>query len=173
MPPKAAPKAAGPSKKTEAKKKEKVIEDKTFGLKNKKGGKQQKFIQQVQKQVHFGGNPSSRKLDQAKEAEKLAKKTGDPNDEILGQIFKPVQKVEKGADPKSILCAFFKQGQCQKGDKCKFSHDLMVERKAERSEPLSPGTSDAAGGRCRKGSPWELGRSRQLTRSSFRPNETT
>jgi hypothetical protein len=27
------------------------IKDKTFGLKNKKGAKQQKFIQQVQKQV--------------------------------------------------------------------------------------------------------------------------
>lgn len=37
-----------------------------------------------------------------------------------------------GADPKSILCAFFKQGQCGKGNKCKFSHDLMVERKAEK-----------------------------------------
>ena len=36
-----------PSKKTENKQKEKVIEDKTFGLKNKKGAKQQKFIQQV------------------------------------------------------------------------------------------------------------------------------
>ncbi|CAL8069992.1 unnamed protein product [Orchesella dallaii] len=132
MPPKPAPKAQGPSKKTEQKKKEKVIEDKTFGLKNKKGGKQQKFIQQVQKQVQFGGNPSSRKLDLAKEAEKAAKKVPDPKDEIMGQIFKPVQKVEKGADPKSILCAFFKQGQCGKGDKCKFSHDLMVERKAEK-----------------------------------------
>lgn len=37
-----------------------------------------------------------------------------------------------GADPKSIVCAFFKQGQCGKGDKCKFSHDLTVERKAEK-----------------------------------------
>lgn len=37
-----------------------------------------------------------------------------------------------GADPKSIVCAFFKQGQCTKGNKCKFSHDLGVERKAEK-----------------------------------------
>lgn len=47
------PKKAGnkESKKTVEKKKDKVIEDKTFGLKNKKGAKTQKFIQQVQKQV--------------------------------------------------------------------------------------------------------------------------
>lgn len=37
-----------------------------------------------------------------------------------------------GTDPKSVLCAFFKQGQCTKGDKCKFSHDLSVERKVEK-----------------------------------------
>lgn len=37
-----------------------------------------------------------------------------------------------GADPKSIVCAFFKQGQCGKGDRCKFSHDLTVERKAQK-----------------------------------------
>lgn len=30
------------------------------------------------------------------------------------------------------MCAFFKQGQCTKGDKCKFSHDLSIERKAEK-----------------------------------------
>lgn len=44
--------------------------------------------------MQYGGNPSSRKLEAAKEAEKLTKKTGE--DDILGQIFKPVQKVEKG-----------------------------------------------------------------------------
>jgi len=37
-----------------------------------------------------------------------------------------------GADPKSVLCAFFKQGQCGKGAKCKFSHDLNLDRKSEK-----------------------------------------
>lgn len=37
-----------------------------------------------------------------------------------------------GADPKSVVCAFYKQGQCTKGDKCKFSHDLTLERKSEK-----------------------------------------
>lgn len=31
-----------------------------------------------------------------------------------------------------MLCTFFKQGQCSKGDRCKFSHDLSVERKVEK-----------------------------------------
>jgi len=30
------------------------------------------------------------------------------------------------------LCEFFKAGQCQKGFKCKFSHDLNVQRKGEK-----------------------------------------
>ena len=53
----------------------------------------------------------------------------------MDAIFKPVaqvQKVSAGADPKSVLCLFFKQGHCTKGDKCKFSHDLSLENKAEK-----------------------------------------
>ena len=40
--------------------------------------------------------------------------------------------VDSGADPKSVLCAFYKVGQCVKGDKCKFSHDMTIARKAEK-----------------------------------------
>lgn len=49
-------------------------------------------------------------------------------------MHRPVQtqKIEKGTDPKSVVCAFFKAGQCGKGDRCKFSHDLAVERKVEK-----------------------------------------
>lgn len=128
MPPKAKPAAA--SKKTEQKKKEKVIEDKTFGLKNKKGAKQQKFIQQVEKQVKSGGVHPLKPVDD-KKAQKEAKLK---EQKELAMLLKPVQtqKVEKGTDPKSVICAFFKQGQCGKGDKCKFSHDLTMERKAEK-----------------------------------------
>ncbi|XP_030758092.1 zinc finger CCCH domain-containing protein 15 homolog [Sitophilus oryzae] len=126
MPPKKAP---VPGKKTEQKKKEKVIEDKTFGLKNKKGSKQQKFIQQVEKQVKSGGlHPLKEGTKKSEKEQKLKEQ------KELAALFKPVQtqKAGKGADPKSIVCAFFKQGQCGKGDKCKFSHDLTLERKAEK-----------------------------------------
>merc|ERR1712025_444605 len=132
MPPKNASKGGGTSKKTEQKKKEKIIEDKTFGLKNKKGAKQQKFIQQVQHQVRSGGNKTARELE--KEKEKLTKTKEEKQQRLaeLNAIFKPVQALGKGTDPKSILCAFFKQGTCGKGAKCKFSHDLNIERKSEK-----------------------------------------
>ncbi|XP_028847285.1 zinc finger CCCH domain-containing protein 15 [Denticeps clupeoides] len=132
MPPKKPPQPTG-SKKTQEKKKEKIIEDKTFGLKNKKGAKQQKFIKTVTQQVKYG-QQNARQV-AASETEKT-KKT-DKKKEIaeLNELFKPVvaaQKVSKGVDPKSVLCAFFKQGQCTKGEKCKFSHDLSLERKCEK-----------------------------------------
>lgn len=132
MPPKKPAPAVG-SKKTQEKKKEKTIEDKTFGLKNKKGAKQQKFIKNVTQQVKQGGPGGPR---QATEADKGNKKVDKKKElEELNELFKPVvaaQKVAKGVDPKSVLCAFFKQGQCTKGDKCKFSHDLSLERKCEK-----------------------------------------
>jgi len=37
-----------------------------------------------------------------------------------------------GTDPKTVLCQFFKKGNCEKGKKCKFSHDLAIERKTEK-----------------------------------------
>jgi hypothetical protein len=35
-----------------------------------------------------------------------------------------------GVNPKTIVCEFFKKGQCTKGAKCKFSHDLQDQRKS-------------------------------------------
>jgi len=132
MPPKKA--ANAPSKKTEQKKKEKVIEDKTFGLKNKKGSKQQKFIAQVEKQVKSGGDPKNRKRESELAEERKRKEEAKKLEEERKNLFKPVvvQQVAQGVDPKSVFCAFFKQGLCKKGDKCKFSHDPAVERKAAK-----------------------------------------
>ncbi|XP_068597248.1 zinc finger CCCH domain-containing protein 15 isoform X1 [Brachionichthys hirsutus] len=134
MPPKKPVQPAG-NKKTQEKKKEKIIEDKTFGLKNKKGAKQQKFIKNVTQQVK-SGQQSLRQVKGHLFFSADGKKT-DKKKELdeLNELFKPVvaaQKVSKGVDPKSVLCAFFKQGQCTKGDKCKFSHDLSMERKCEK-----------------------------------------
>ena len=126
------PKNAGPNKKTQEKVKTKIVEDKTFGLKNKKGAKQQKFIQQVQKQVsNKFQNPRDLPPDMVEREKK--KEEERKKKEELSLLFKPVmQTVGKGVDPKSVVCVYFKQGLCQKGDKCKFSHDLNQERKAEK-----------------------------------------
>ncbi|KAK7112415.1 zinc finger CCCH domain-containing protein 15-like [Littorina saxatilis] len=130
MPPKG--KKNEPSKKTQEKAKDKTIEDKTFGLKNKKGTKQQKFIKTVATQVKQGNHKAS-KLEQMQKDEREKKKEEKKKlQDELNTLFRPVQTVAKGVDPKSVLCAFFKQGQCTKGDKCKFSHDLTIERKSAK-----------------------------------------
>jgi len=57
---------------------------------------------------------------------------------MLAQMFggyskqKQNQKKNDEKDPKSILCAYFKVGLCQKGHKCKFSHDLSLEKKSAK-----------------------------------------
>uniref|UniRef100_A0A914DHE8 C3H1-type domain-containing protein n=1 Tax=Acrobeloides nanus TaxID=290746 RepID=A0A914DHE8_9BILA len=127
MPPK---KTSAPSKKTEEKKKDKIVEDKTFGL--KKTRKNLKFIQQVQHQVK-GGGQTKEKLDAQKFEASKKKEKDDLTD--LNKLFKPVQslpKVDKDVDPKSVLCVFFKQGLCQKGNKCKYSHDLSMQQKTAK-----------------------------------------
>ena len=55
--------------------------------------------------------------------------------------------ISLGADPKSVVCAFFKQGQCQKGDKCKFSHDLNLNRKGEKRSVYTDGKEGEAEGK--------------------------
>ena len=127
MPPK---KGHEPSKKTVEKQKDRVIEDKTFGLKNKKSKKQQQYIKNVTTQVKYSGKEYKDKLKQDEE-KKSNKELLQEREEELKQLFKPVvkeQSISAGADPKSMICVFFKQGQCKKGDKCKFSHDLSIER---------------------------------------------
>uniref|UniRef100_G3TV58 Zinc finger CCCH domain-containing protein 15 n=1 Tax=Loxodonta africana TaxID=9785 RepID=G3TV58_LOXAF len=119
------------SKKAEQKKKEIIIKD----LKNRKRAKPQKFIKAVTHQVKFGQqNPCQ--VAQS-EAEKKLKKDEKKNElQELNELFEPVaavQNISKGADPKSMVCAFFKQGQCTKrGLSVKFSHGLTPERKCEK-----------------------------------------
>lgn len=133
MPPKK--QADKPSKKNVEKAKTKNIEDKTFGLKNKKGNKNQKYIAQVEKQVKSGGDPLQRKKEEERAAEKKKKEAAQKLEEEQKALFRPVltQKVASGVDPKSVFCAFFKQGLCKKSaDKCKFSHDPDIEHKSAK-----------------------------------------
>jgi len=115
-------------------KKKATVDDKTFGMKNKKGGAAQKHIKQIQASVTGGKSPEDKK----KEAEKLQREkekiAAEKAAKEVADLFKPVQvqKVPFGVDPKTVLCQFFKKGHCDKGRKCKFSHDLDIERKQEK-----------------------------------------
>ncbi|GLC34909.1 hypothetical protein PLESTB_001177000 [Pleodorina starrii] len=121
------PKKGGTVDKAKAAAKQKAAEDKTFGLKNKnKSAKVQKFVQNVKQNATQG-------LANYKPVE-VKKKDKKPEDEV-GNIFAVAikqPKVPEGVDPKSIVCEFFRHNQCAKGSKCKFSHDLSVERKGPK-----------------------------------------
>jgi len=41
-----------------------------------------------------------------------------------------------------VLCVFFKAGSCEKGGKCKFSHDLNVGRKVEKKNLYEDGREE-------------------------------
>jgi len=148
MPPK---KAASdkPSKKNVAKAKDQNIEDKTFGLKNKKGNKNQKYIAQVNKQVMSGGDPLTRKRDEERALEKKKKEAAQKAEEEQKALFRPVmtQKVGAGVDPKSVFCAFFKAGLCKKtAEKCKFSHDPDIEHKSAKRSVYTDTAKDEEDG---------------------------
>ena len=61
---------------------------------------------------------------------------------LLSTLFKSVsaiqqQNLKEGEDPKSVLCAYFKAGVCEKGKKCKYSHDLGLEGKSAKIDIYS------------------------------------
>ena len=57
-------------------------------------------------------------------------------DELFAMTIKQ-PKLAPGVDPKSVVCEFFRHGKCTKGFKCKFSHDLAVERKGPKLDLYS------------------------------------
>uniref|UniRef100_A0A1D1YX53 Zinc finger CCCH domain-containing protein 11 n=1 Tax=Anthurium amnicola TaxID=1678845 RepID=A0A1D1YX53_9ARAE len=128
MPPKQQP------SKAEIAKKQKVVEDKTFGLKNKNKSKNvQKYVQNLQQAVQPKPDASKIAAKKKKEDEKAREK--ELNDLFKVAVSQP--KVPVGVDPKSVFCVFYKAGQCAKGFKCKFSHDLNVQRKGEKIDLYS------------------------------------
>ncbi|OLY79985.1 Translation machinery-associated protein 46 [Smittium mucronatum] len=124
------------SNKSVQKDKKKLVEDKTFGLKNKnKSAKVSKYVQQVESQVQAAGNRKVQKSAEEQRNLQLSKKElQQKKEEELALLFGPIiqQKVPFGVDPKTVLCQFFKANQCKKGERCKFSHNLDVERKVTK-----------------------------------------
>jgi isochorismate synthase EntC len=131
---KGAEKNAGAGKKATA---SKLVEDRTFGMKNKKGAQAQKQIQQMQKNLAAGGSAEEkRKAAEKAQREKEKKAAEDAKRETEALLNKPtqVQKVPFGVDSKTVVCIFYKKGNCEKGKKCKFSHDATLERKTAKRD---------------------------------------
>lgn len=121
-----------PKKGQDKPKSAKVVVDKTFGLKNKKGGAAKAAIKVAQQQQAQVGKSKAavekEKEREAAKAKKLAEQKKKEEDAALyGAVETIVQpKVPFGADPKSFVCAFFKAGKCTKGRNCKFSQSVPV-----------------------------------------------
>ncbi|KAG0011680.1 hypothetical protein BGZ80_000506, partial [Entomortierella chlamydospora] len=120
--------------------KKKIVEDKTFGLKNKnRSAKVGRYVENVKNQAAQAGQSRKEMIDKEREKQAIVdrKRAEQAKKEELVELFKPVQvqqKVPFGVNPKTVLCAFFKAGTCTKGDKCKFSHDPNVERKTTKRD---------------------------------------
>lgn len=115
-------------------KKKLTVEDKTFGMKNKKGSVAQRNIKQVAAAQASGKTPDQKKKEAEKAQREKEKAAAEQAKRETAELFKPVQvqKVPFGVDPKTILCQFFKKGHCDKGKRCKFSHDLDAGRRTEK-----------------------------------------
>ncbi|EEB90926.1 hypothetical protein MPER_10804, partial [Moniliophthora perniciosa FA553] len=101
-----------------------------------RSAKVQKEVQRIQQQQQNAGK-SRAALEKEKEKELRNKQKAEEEKRRKEEaaLLKPVisQKVPFGADPKTVLCAYFKAGQCDKGSKCKFSHDVDIGRKVEKN----------------------------------------
>ncbi|KAL4782260.1 hypothetical protein BJX76DRAFT_297824 [Aspergillus varians] len=125
-----------PKKADQPKKKKATVDDKTFGMKNKKGGSAKKQIAQLAVQASHSKTADEKRKQLEKERREAEKRASEQAKKEAMELFKPlqVQKVPFGVDPKTVLCMFYKQGHCEKGRKCKFSHDPNVERKAAKKD---------------------------------------
>jgi len=127
MPPKKQEKQASSSK---------VAVDKTFGMKNKKGAKGQKIVAQIkQQQSVTGKSPATLAKEKERELREKDKAEAEKRAREEAKLFAQApQKIPPGVDPKTIYCNYHKAGYCEKGSKCKFSHDPNVGRKVEKRD---------------------------------------
>jgi hypothetical protein len=91
-----------------------------------------------------GSQEEKRKQAEKAQREKEKKAAEDAKRELDALMNKPaqIQKVPFGVDPKTVVCIFYKKGDCEKGKKCKFSHDLAIDRKTEKRDLYTDGRKE-------------------------------
>jgi len=157
----------------------KVAVDKTFGMKNKKGGAAQKHIKQLAASESNPQSPEAKRKAAEKAQKEKEKAAAEQAKREAAELFKPVQvqKVPFGVDPKTVVCQFFKKGACEKGKKCKFSHDLSVERKTEKKnlyEDMRDGDEDPEEAKKKEDmADWDEEKLRQVVMSKHGNPKTT
>lgn len=120
--------------KAKADKTKQAVADKTFGLKNKNKSKNvQQYVNQMEQSAKAAavrrGVESSDASREQKKAKKEAEERAAREMSDLFAVAIKQPKAPPGVDPKSIVCEHYRAGKCSKGFKCKYSHDLDVERK--------------------------------------------
>jgi len=103
----------------------KTAEDKTFGMKNKNKSKAvQKVIKGMATQQVKGGMDG---IINQQYAEAKAKKEAEKERQFLADIklgdIRAMDQKQADADVSKKVCPYFKAGLCQKGKKCKMSHE--------------------------------------------------
>ncbi|KNH04652.1 hypothetical protein XU18_2558 [Perkinsela sp. CCAP 1560/4] len=90
------PKSSTPSIKQARKKQEKIIEDKTFGLKNKNKSKSvQKYIASMTQSLSHSNNPEMKRKMQEAENRRKMKEAKEQGERELAKLFREVNKEKK------------------------------------------------------------------------------
>jgi hypothetical protein len=120
-------------------------------LQKNKSAKVKQQVAQLQAQAAVSGK-SRETVEKEKEKALRAKQKAEEEKRAKEEaaLLRPVQtqKVPFGVDPKTVLCVFFKAGQCEKGTKCKFSHDPDVGRKVEKKNLYQDSREEKMAGLC-------------------------
>lgn len=111
-------------KKSQAEKKvkevNKIVEDKTFGMKNKN---KSKAVKNIIKNVAGQEKGGLEKMQSEVYKEKQQKKKIEEEKKLMADVFAKTAPKK----PEDDVCAFFKAGMCKKGKACKFSHAVTEE----------------------------------------------
>lgn len=105
------------------------------------------MIASLQKQTAGGKTPAQREKERERELREKEKAEAEKRAKADAALLaQPVQKIPPGVDPKTVYCVYHKAGYCQKGNKCKFSHDPNVGRKVEKRDVYQDSRDDKADG---------------------------